>query len=85
MKGDTAFPQFDPEMQCPDCPFSRLLISPARTSGRRAIRVGRLSNKGLVVAIRDRVVRVAGPDGRPGFVVCDDMSSATAASRPVPA
>jgi hypothetical protein len=37
--------------------------------------VGRMSNKGLVVAIRDRVVRVIEPDGRNGFVVCDDMSA----------
>src|SRR5438309_2261433 len=34
--------------------------------------IGRMSNKGYVVAIRDRIVRVVGPDGRPGFVVCDD-------------
>jgi len=37
--------------------------------------VGRMSNKGLVVAIRDRVVRIIEPDGRNGFVVCDDMSA----------
>ena len=43
--------------------------------------VGRMSNKGLVVAIHNRVVRVLGPDGRPGFVVCDDSSERLPADR----
>jgi len=37
--------------------------------------LGRMSNKGLVVKMQDRVVLVLEPDGRSGFVVCDDMSA----------
>lgn len=37
--------------------------------------VGRMSVHGLVLAIDRRVAKVAQPDGRMGFVVCDDSSS----------
>ena len=43
--------------------------------------LGRMSNKRLVVAMANRIVRVIGPDGRPGFVVCDDSASFLPADR----
>lgn len=47
-------------------------------------RIGRMSKRGLVVAINDEVVRIVQPDGRLGFIVADAKTQAgTAAAKPV--